>query len=237
MSTVYRGVAFEKKCLRLLHDNLSMSLRRVGGKSDGGVDLIGWWWLPQSIITSSSRDNEHTRIRVLAQCKAEKKKIGPHYIRELEGVVSRHLYANSPKHENDPLVALFLSESQFTKATILRAISSPVPFLLLHVPPGGTSAPSAPQEELEDDASVETEDESESSGNFGSAMWNPALGSSMGLLRGLVDLRWERSLRLGRSETASGRPGLWLVGGGKVGNCIPEGGHSFNEDWDVEGTT
>ncbi|KAI0251901.1 hypothetical protein BJV78DRAFT_1207607 [Lactifluus subvellereus] len=46
LSTVHRGTAFEKRALALLTEHMSMSLTRVGGSYDGGVDLIGWWWLP-----------------------------------------------------------------------------------------------------------------------------------------------------------------------------------------------
>ncbi|KIJ63758.1 hypothetical protein HYDPIDRAFT_71022, partial [Hydnomerulius pinastri MD-312] len=62
-----------------------MSLRRVGGKSDGGIDLVGWWWLPFS--DSRYPDGLHRRrLRIVAQCKAEKKKFSPNYVREMEGV-------------------------------------------------------------------------------------------------------------------------------------------------------
>ena len=46
LSTVHRGIAFEKRALSLLTEHMSMSLTRVGGSHDGGVDLIGWWWVP-----------------------------------------------------------------------------------------------------------------------------------------------------------------------------------------------
>jgi hypothetical protein len=46
LSTVQRGTAFEYRALALLTKHLSMSLTRVGGSYDGGVDLIGWWWVP-----------------------------------------------------------------------------------------------------------------------------------------------------------------------------------------------
>ena len=46
LSTVHRGTAFEKRALALLTEHLSMSLTRVGGSYDGGIDLIGWWWVP-----------------------------------------------------------------------------------------------------------------------------------------------------------------------------------------------
>lgn len=46
LSNVHRGTAFEKRALSLLTEHMSMSLTRVGGSHDGGVDLIGWWWVP-----------------------------------------------------------------------------------------------------------------------------------------------------------------------------------------------
>jgi hypothetical protein len=46
LSTVHRGTAFEYRALALLTKHMSMSLTRVGGSYDGGVDLIGWWWVP-----------------------------------------------------------------------------------------------------------------------------------------------------------------------------------------------
>ena len=46
LSTVHRGTAFENRALSLLTEHMSMSLTRVGGSNDGGVDLIGWWWVP-----------------------------------------------------------------------------------------------------------------------------------------------------------------------------------------------
>lgn len=48
LSTVQRGTAFEYRSLALLTKHMSMSLTRVGGSNDGGVDLIGWWWVPSS---------------------------------------------------------------------------------------------------------------------------------------------------------------------------------------------
>ncbi|KAF7323768.1 hypothetical protein MKEN_00597900 [Mycena kentingensis (nom. inval.)] len=185
LATVHRGIAFEERSMQLLQQHLSMSLRRVGGRDDGGVDLMGWWWLPTPDFDPSARENlsKRRRIRVLAQCKAEKKKPGPHYIRELEGVLHRHI--SSAEH---PLVALFVSTSPFTKATLLRAQSSPAPIFLLHLPP------ETPELEPGDDGAKNA---------IGTAVWNPALAGSRGLLGGKIEARWERSV------SGSGRPGLW----------------------------
>lgn len=191
-----------------------MSLQRVGGKSDGGVDFIGWWWLPDlAAIQSLSHEAfaglaqiPRKRVRVLGQCKAEKKKTGPNYIREMEGVMYRYLHdlASTPAEfnaatalvdeesqasESSAGAALFLSESPFTKSTLLRANSSPLPFFLLHIPP---LIPSATDETPVNDA-------------VGSAVWNPALAS---MLQNQVEVRWEWST----SAQGTGRPGLWLRG-------------------------
>lgn len=84
-STVDIGRAFELHCLRFLTDQLYMSLTQVGGAGDGGVDLRGWWTVPKLGSTSMS---EGRRLRVLGQCKAERKALGPRTVRELEGVMA-----------------------------------------------------------------------------------------------------------------------------------------------------
>ncbi|KAJ6571803.1 hypothetical protein B0H19DRAFT_936608 [Mycena capillaripes] len=211
LSTTHRGTFFEERSMKILQNHLSMSLRRVGGKSDGGIDLMGWWWLPPP--TASPPANTHTqtasnltrrRFRVLAQCKAEKKRVSPKYVREMEGVLHRYMaLLNSPAAtatSRYPLVALLVSESPFTKSTVLRAQSSPVPFFLLHIPP--LPDPNASDSEEED------------LNNLGSAVWNPAL--ARGLLEGKMEARWERS------RSGGGRPGLWW-GGQRLQSWTPDG--------------
>lgn len=51
---------------------------------------------------------------------------------------------------------------------------------------------------ISSDSDVET-----TLGEVGSAFWNPALGGAQGLLRGELDVRWERD------SGGGGRPGLW----------------------------
>jgi hypothetical protein len=110
------GTDFENRALRFLKDTFSMSLGRIGGPSDGGIDLQGWWWLPplQGLPVSedhsvasmptkvtdlgrSIADVGRRRVRVLAQCKAESKPLGPHYIREMEGVLYGYLVSLSQR--------------------------------------------------------------------------------------------------------------------------------------------
>ena len=186
-----------------------MSLCRVGGKSDGGIDLQGWWWFPSTENTSQRR-----RLRVLAQCKAEQKKIGPKYVREMEGVLLRFSAAHGqplavPVHgqfppdtrpqetTHVPTVGLFISASPYSKSTLLRAHSSPLPLALLHLPWAGSRDP-------EVSSSV---DSVEGSGEMapGSIVFNAALGGSTGLLRGEVESRWEYHA----TANPEGRPGLW----------------------------
>lgn len=203
-----------------------MSLRRVGGKDDGGIDLLGWWWLPST--SHGGVERRRRRFRVICQCKAEKKKAGPKYIRELEGVLHRYISydAHTSSASNDlektppgadkfPLVALFISESPFTKATLLRAQSSPVPFFLLHIPP-------LPRQGGEE---VENEEET----RIGTAIWNPALGGARGLLRGEMEVRWERSL----SRNGDERPGLWW-NGQKLRSWTPDSSEEGEEGLTLE---
>jgi hypothetical protein len=216
LSTTHRGTAFEERSLKILGDHMSMSLRRVGGKSDGGIDLLGWWWLPQTDLSSSE---SRRRIRVIAQCKAERKKTSPKYVREMEGVLHRFVSLPSPvdpeTHDPStsrshslqyPLVALLISESPFTKSTVLRAQSSPVPFFLLHIPPVQGPSQSVPDCEQPFDHD-----------HVGTAVWNPALAGVRGLLGGEFETRWERS------PSGGGRPGLWWRNE-KLRSWIPETG-------------
>ncbi|TFY66124.1 hypothetical protein EVG20_g4968 [Dentipellis fragilis] len=204
LSNVHRGTAFEQRALHVLQDNMSMALTRVGGRDDGGVDLLGWWWLPDT--RAATLDHTETgeerkvglstpmrRLRVLAQCKAEKKKLGPAYVREFEGVLSRHSAFNlntalpMPSMAAPvPTVGVLLSESPFTRASLLAAHSSPAPLALIHLPPSRSAS-------------------------IGTAVWNPALAASNGLLQGEIELRWERSFD-GGDAGGDGRPGLWWAG-------------------------
>ncbi|KAG7091929.1 hypothetical protein E1B28_008321 [Marasmius oreades] len=197
-TTVYRGTFFEQRSLSILEKHLSMTLTRVGGKEDGGVDLIGWWWIPtvDSNVEEAVDFSAWKRVRVVAQCKAEKKKVAPKYVRELEGVVYRQMYQSSQELNtldvvNKPtIVALFISESPFSKSALLRAMSSTVPFLLVYIPPLPTNGES-----------------DSSSGGIGTVVWNPALGGTTGLLQGRMEVRWTRSTTSGTDF-----PTMWYAG-------------------------
>jgi hypothetical protein len=73
-STVYVGTHYEYTIASSLA-RYGFSVRRVGGSSDNGIDLLGLWNIPSV---------EH-QMKVLIQCKGGSQKVGPQLIRELEG--------------------------------------------------------------------------------------------------------------------------------------------------------
>jgi len=172
--------------------------------------------------------------------------MGPAYLRELEGVVYRHattttagtgssslvaapadsslplrrlptkdLYSSgdTPVHstsstttttmtttENPPVVALLVSQSAFTRNCVRVALASPLPFLLVHLPPSSAG---------------------ETGSGIGAVFGNPALVSATGVLKGELEIRWERGECVAAATAppppsgvlnSSGRPGLWWQG-------------------------
>ncbi|KAL5003505.1 hypothetical protein BDV10DRAFT_180625 [Aspergillus recurvatus] len=81
-STTYQGTLYEYTVQTHLRKS-AFDLHRIGGRSDLGIDLTGTWHVGPNPIADPP-------VRVIVQCKALKSKIGPHVVRELEGVVARH---------------------------------------------------------------------------------------------------------------------------------------------------
>jgi hypothetical protein len=73
-STTYVGTHYEYTVQNAL-ERLGMSLKRIGGKSDYGIDLLGTWSVPSALQP----------LKLLVQCKAFARKIEPSQARELEG--------------------------------------------------------------------------------------------------------------------------------------------------------
>jgi Required for respiratory growth protein 7 len=73
-STTYVGTHYEYTVQNAL-ERLGMSLKRIGGKSDYGIDLLGTWSVPSA----------PQPLKVLIQCKAFARKVEPSQARELEG--------------------------------------------------------------------------------------------------------------------------------------------------------
>jgi Protein of unknown function (DUF2034) len=313
LSTVQRGTAFEYRALALLTKHLSMSLTRVGGSYDGGIDLSGWWWVPmkknnlttrayvfasrKSVPVSGQKKKKraytHTtphflffsisdpldatvapmggctianrrRLRVFAQCKAEKRKMGPACLRELEGVV--HRYATAPV----PAAATITTTGIRPNPDSLRVpetigtvpnddsnltLTEPPPIALLvsesaftrycvlaaHASPLPFLLVHLPR------ISPHPSPPSSSSGGgspIGSVYGNPALLSANGVLGGELEIRWERGGGGNGSGVPSsgitgstGRPRLWWQGQ-PLPSWTPEAagaGADVDVDVDVDG--
>ncbi|KAK6512749.1 hypothetical protein TWF506_008918 [Arthrobotrys conoides] len=107
-TTVFTGTLYEYTVLAALTRCLpGISLTRVGGRDDAGVDLLGQWELPRIprripiTTTTSTSDNNNTDdgntnnnepeiLPLTIQCKNVQQKSwkGPQYIRELEGALA-----------------------------------------------------------------------------------------------------------------------------------------------------
>ena len=133
-SSVARGTAFELLCGEVLSSVFGMELERSGGAGDRGIDLRGWWDLPDQ------------RIRVLGQCKCQDvggRKMGPVLVREMEGVLHRAQTTGEQR-----VLGVILSSSGFSKQALIHAKSSQLPMVLAHVeaeqsprpPPASASA-------------------------------------------------------------------------------------------------
>jgi hypothetical protein len=98
-TAVYLGTRYEYLVLSSLR-RLGIELARFGGKGDKGVDLVGWWHLPQwrkpSSQDSFRGDNGSDGgevMKVLVQCKRidsssrSDKRVSPAVVRELEGAI------------------------------------------------------------------------------------------------------------------------------------------------------
>ncbi|EUC60994.1 restriction endonuclease, partial [Rhizoctonia solani AG-3 Rhs1AP] len=223
---VFVGRAFELRSLSLLQSRLSMTLAHVGSRGDGGVDLQGWWWVPR---LDDSKDKDRRAVRVLAQCKASKSKLGPIHVRELEGaaLVHQHSFAADAQDSSitgtkpQDLVAMIISLSGFTSYAIKRAMASPVPFLLLHLPApvleGETETPQPLPPPTTPDSSTEP-----GSNSIGSIIWNFQLAGATGLLGGHMEVRWALGQQRGQeAQVEGGRPVLYWKGK-KLDHWIPE---------------
>jgi hypothetical protein len=223
LSTTLVGRAFEDRSLSLLQSRLSMTLTRIGGAGDGGVDLQGWWWVPR-LTAKHDTIQDRRGLRVVASCKALKTKLGPVHLRELEGaaLVQQHSFAqtSTTDTQTSELVAVMISLSGFTLGAVKRAMASPIPFLLMHIPaPESSLIPSTEREKENDELPLASTspDANLDSDSIGSMIWNPKLGSTTGLLGGHMEVRWA----LGQAQSAEGRPVLYWKGK-KLEHLVPE---------------
>lgn len=99
-STVYVGTHYEYTVAAALIQ-YGFLLKRIGGASDYGTDLLGTWTPPSTNQT----------MKVLLQCKAGVQRTGPQYVRELEGA-----FVGAPVGWRGPgVLGLLVSERPATK--------------------------------------------------------------------------------------------------------------------------
>ncbi|KAJ4328493.1 hypothetical protein N0V84_001009 [Fusarium piperis] len=99
-TTVYRGTHYEYTVADTL-SQYGFFLKRVGGASDHGMDLLGAWTLPSTSQT----------IKVILQCKAGIRSVGPMYVRELKGALA----AAPPGWRGANTLGLLVAEKPATK--------------------------------------------------------------------------------------------------------------------------
>ncbi|KAG0245830.1 hypothetical protein BGX31_005932 [Mortierella sp. GBA43] len=119
-SALYRGTLFEYQTQEVLKKCLGIYTLRTAGSNDLGIDLRGTWFLP---LSASPKPGDMVRhLKVIVQCKTTGSKIGPKYVRELQGSLS---------YESQPTMAILASSSEFTKQALLPYAKSLWPMALV----------------------------------------------------------------------------------------------------------
>ncbi|CEH16047.1 Protein of unknown function DUF2034 [Ceraceosorus bombacis] len=190
-------------------------------------------WLDQISGDTAARHEEGTReqdlhspdalphrLRVVAQCKAESKPLGPVKLRELEGTLGRITQnaktsgAHSASSEAAP-VGVLISLEGFSKQTINQTMSSSFPILLLHLQRGmACSTSSSPTDSrspspnlgargiAQANSSSRASVEELRNASMSSIMMNQALSGSKGPLGGRLDVRWTHRLQSNYSPSS-----------------------------------
>ncbi|KAK7998059.1 hypothetical protein PG989_006099 [Apiospora arundinis] len=101
-STTYVGTHYEYQVASTLK-RLGFDLKRIGGRGDFGIDLVGTWAVPSN----------PSPLRVIVQCKAAATKtmIGPRLVRELEGA----FVGAPPGWRRQGVVGLLVAQKPATK--------------------------------------------------------------------------------------------------------------------------
>ncbi|KAJ5468246.1 hypothetical protein N7475_005998 [Penicillium sp. IBT 31633x] len=124
-STVFVGTHYEYTVLNTLR-RYALSLDRIGGRDDAGIDLVGTWHLPE-------RERERA-LRVLVQCKSLKAKLGPNIVRELEGT-----FRQAPVGwRTDQTVGVLVSPRSATKGVRDALARSTYPLFWMMIERDGT---------------------------------------------------------------------------------------------------
>lgn len=84
---VHLGTRYEYLIQKHLVHELGFSITQVGGKGDGGVDLIGTWTLPKTADQRPSGKSATFKVYVQAKRYAPHRKPMPSLMREVEGTL------------------------------------------------------------------------------------------------------------------------------------------------------
>lgn len=105
-STVFTGTHFEYTVQAAL-SLIGLSTQRIGASNDRGIDLLGIWNIPSSLLP----------LKVLVQCKVLSKVAGPVLVRELEGA-----FSGAPTGWKDPGVLGILVTSTAASKGLRQAV-------------------------------------------------------------------------------------------------------------------
>ncbi|KAG0212961.1 hypothetical protein BGX33_003233 [Mortierella sp. NVP41] len=119
-SSLYHGTLFEYQTQEILKKCLGIYTQRSAGNGDLGVDLRGTWFLP---LSASPQPGDKVRhLKVIVQCKKMGAKVGPKFVRELQGSLS---------YESQPTMAILAISSEYTKQALLPYAKSLWPMALV----------------------------------------------------------------------------------------------------------
>ncbi|KAK3825827.1 MAG: hypothetical protein J3Q66DRAFT_110126 [Benniella sp.] len=119
-SALYRGTLFEYRTQEILRKRLGIYTQRSAGSNDLGIDLRGTWFLP---LSAAPKPGDMVRqLKVIVQCKTMSSKVGPKYVRELQGSLS---------YETQPTMAILAASSEFTKQALVPYAQSLWPMALV----------------------------------------------------------------------------------------------------------
>merc|ERR1712137_106502 len=82
-----RGLSYEFHCIRVLREH-NMHLIHKGQAGDKGVDFQGFWFVEHAENFDHKSPDPHM-FNIIGQCKHEFKQCRPHFVKEMEGVLSR----------------------------------------------------------------------------------------------------------------------------------------------------
>ena len=112
------GTAFEHTAIRVF-SQYGLVLQHRGGAGDEGVDFKGNWPL--------ERDGG-LPVSVIGQCKRTGGDVGPNFVRELQGVLSRVVLRRGSS--SGAILGLLVSSEGFTPAAKAFSSTAPIPIAL-----------------------------------------------------------------------------------------------------------